>query len=176
VTHDQVEAMTLADRVVVMNYGRIEQIGTPQELYHHPRTRFVAGFIGSPAMNFIPCRLEQNGAGMRARISDAIAFPVPAANEGRYRPVVGKDLVLGLRPEHITEPRHNGRDDGRDFTATLDVVEPMGMETMVFFTIKDTEICGRVEPSSAADAGAPMRLYANIDHMHLIDPASGAVI
>jgi multiple sugar transport system ATP-binding protein len=113
---------------------------------------------------------------MRARISDAIAFPVPAANEGRYRPVVGKDLVLGLRPEHITEPRHNGRDDGRDFTATLDVVEPMGMETMVFFTIKGTEICGRVEPSSAADAGAPMRLYANIDHMHLIDPASGAVI
>src|SRR6266567_2974173 len=79
VTHDQVEAMTLADRVVVMNHGRIEQIGTPQELYHHPRTRFVAGFIGSPAMNFIPCQLEQAGAGLRVRISDTIALPVPAA-------------------------------------------------------------------------------------------------
>src|ERR1700752_1372278 len=65
VTHDQVEAMTLADRVVVMNGGRIEQIGTPNDLYHHPRTRFVAGFIGSPAMNFIPCRIEPNGAGLK---------------------------------------------------------------------------------------------------------------
>jgi multiple sugar transport system ATP-binding protein len=176
VTHDQVEAMTLADRVVVMNKGLIEQIGTPHELYHHPRTRFVAGFIGSPAMNFMPCRLEQSGAGLRVRISDAIAFPVPAANEGRYRPVAAKELVLGLRPEHMTEPRHNGRDDGCDFTATLDVVEPMGMETMVYFTINGTEICGRVEPKSAGDAGSAMRLHANIDHMHLIDPASGAVI
>jgi len=77
---------------------------------------------------------------MRVRISDAIAFPVPAANEARYRPAVGKDLVLGLRPEHITEPRHNGRDNGRDFTASLDVVEPMGMET--------------ISPSTAAKPGA----------------------
>src|SRR6476619_680409 len=152
VTHDQVEAMTLADRVVVMNHGRIEQIGTPNELYHSPATRFVAGFIGSPAMNFIPCQLEQNGTGMRVRISDTIAFPVPASNDSGYRALAGKELTLGLRPEHITEPRHNGREDGRDFTVTLDVVEPMGMETMVFFTINGTELCGRVEPSSAADA------------------------
>src|SRR5271154_7195080 len=70
VTHDQVEAMTLADRVVVMNAGIIEQLGTPHELYHHPRTKFVAGFIGSPAMNFIPCRLEENGSGLRVRLTD----------------------------------------------------------------------------------------------------------
>ena len=79
VTHDQVEAMTLADRVVVMNDGVIEQVGTPQELYHHPTTRFVAGFIGSPAMNFLRCRLESNGAGLRVRLSDAISLPVPAS-------------------------------------------------------------------------------------------------
>src|SRR5215204_6407655 len=85
VTHDQIEAMTLADRVVVMNGGSIEQVGTPHDLYHHPRTRFVAGFIGSPAMNFLPCRLEQNGAGLRARLSDAISLPVPAARAARYR-------------------------------------------------------------------------------------------
>jgi multiple sugar transport system ATP-binding protein len=176
VTHDQVEAMTLADRVVVMNQGRIEQIGTPHELYHHPRTRFVAGFIGSPAMNFIPCRLDQAGSGLRARVSDTIALPVPAAREARYRSVVGKELILGLRPEHITEPRHNGRAEGCAFEVTLDVVEPMGMETMVFFTVNGTEFCSRVEPSAAGDAGAKMRLHANVDHMHLIDPASGAVI
>ena len=78
VTHDQIEAMTLADRVVVMNHGVIEQVGTPQELYHHPATRFVAGFIGSPAMNFLPCRV-QDGAngGLAVRVTDAISVPVP---------------------------------------------------------------------------------------------------
>src|SRR6202047_1989280 len=77
VTHDQVEAMTLADRVVVMNHGRIEQIGTPNELYHKPATRFVASFIGSPAMNFIPCRLEDVGGKLNIRLTDRIAFPLP---------------------------------------------------------------------------------------------------
>src|SRR6188472_1140423 len=77
VTHDQVEAMTLADRVVVMNHGVIEQVGTPNDLYHHPKTRFVAGFIGSPAMNFIPAKLEANAGGLRLRLSDTLSFPVP---------------------------------------------------------------------------------------------------
>ncbi|MGY4337543.1 ABC-type sugar transport system ATPase subunit [Bradyrhizobium sp. LM2.9] len=77
VTHDQVEAMTLADRVVVMNKGRIEQIGTPNELYHKPATRFVAGFIGSPAMNFLPCRLEDAGGTLQIRLTDRIAFALP---------------------------------------------------------------------------------------------------
>jgi multiple sugar transport system ATP-binding protein len=176
VTHDQVEAMTLADRVVVMNAGRIEQIGTPQELYHKPNTRFVAGFIGSPAMNFFPCQLEQSGADMRVRLSDTIALPVPAPSP-RYKAVVGKPMILGLRPEHITEVRQNGHGDGgSDFSVTLDVVEPMGMETMVFFTINGAEYCGRVEPNRAGEAGATMRLHANMDHMHIIDPASGAVL
>src|SRR5215467_10637188 len=92
VTHDQVEAMTLADRVVVMHRGKIEQIGSPQELYHRPKTRFVAGFIGSPAMNFVPCRLEQNGTDMRARVSDTITLPVPAAHAQRCRAAAGRDL------------------------------------------------------------------------------------
>src|SRR5262249_36452381 len=77
VTHDQVEAMTLADRVVVMNGGLIEQIGTPHELYHHPKTRFVAGFIGSPAMNFIPCRLVASNGGLSVRLSDKLSLPLP---------------------------------------------------------------------------------------------------
>src|SRR5436305_9517062 len=109
VTHDQVEAMTLADRVVVMNNGIIEQIGAPQELYHHPKTRFVAGFIGSPAMNFIGCQLMQNGSGLKLRVNDAINLPVPATHAPRYQQSIGKELVLGLRPEHLTEPRHGER-------------------------------------------------------------------
>jgi multiple sugar transport system ATP-binding protein len=176
VTHDQVEAMTLADRVVVMNGGVIEQIASPQELYHRPKTRFVAGFIGSPAMNFMRCNLEQNGAGLRARVSDKITLPMPAARSARYQSLTGKELMLGLRPEHITEPRRSDRDQNCEFEATLDVVEPMGMETMVFFKVNGQEICGRVDPGSAAGPGEKMRLYANMDHMHLIEPQTNLVL
>ncbi len=176
VTHDQVEAMTLADRVVVMRDGRIDQIGTPQELYHQPRTHFVAGFIGSPAMNFIPCRLEKNGAGYAVRITESITLPVPSARSARCGPAAGRDLLFGLRPEHITEPRRNGADEVSSFTVPLDVVEPMGMETMVFFTLNGTEVCARVDPAAAKAPGEPMRLSANLDHMHLIDPQTGLVL
>jgi multiple sugar transport system ATP-binding protein len=176
VTHDQVEAMTLADRVVVMNGGVIEQIAAPQDLYHHPKTRFVAGFIGSPAMNFMRCRLEQNGVGLRVRISDAISLPVPATQSGRFQALTGKELIFGLRPEHITEPRRNDRDANCEFDATLDVVEPMGMETMVYFTVDGQVVCGRVDPGSAAGPGESMGLYADMDRMHLIDPQTGAVL
>src|SRR5437667_3653825 len=104
VTHDQVEAMTLADRVVVMNDGLIEQVGAPNDLYHAPKTKFVAGFIGSPAMNFLPCRLEGADGALRVRLSDEIALPVPPARAARYRQHAGRDgLTFGLRPEHLTE-------------------------------------------------------------------------
>jgi multiple sugar transport system ATP-binding protein len=176
VTHDQVEAMTLADRVVVMNDGRIEQVGPPHDLYHMPKTRFVAGFIGSPAMNFIPGRIEQNGVGLKLRLSQDLTFPIPESRTARYRPAAAKELTFGLRPEHITEPRGEGRDARCEFTVNLDVVEPMGMETMVFFTIGGTEVCARVEPSAATGPGQPMRLYANLNHMHLIDPVTDLVL
>src|SRR5437016_4336450 len=89
VTHDQIEAMTLADRVVIMNAGRIDQIGTPHEVYHAPKTQFVAGFIGSPTMNLLPCRLVENGSGLTVRLSAWLSFPVPPSREARYRPHVG---------------------------------------------------------------------------------------
>jgi multiple sugar transport system ATP-binding protein len=176
VTHDQIEAMTLADRVVVMNNGLIEQIATPQDLYHHPKTRFVAGFIGSPAMNLVRCHLEQNGVGLRVRISDQVSLPVPVSQSARYESLAGKELIFGLRPEHVTEVRRSDHDQQCAFTAALDVVEPMGMETMVYFSIDGQEICGRVEPGSAASPGETMRLYANMAHMHLIEPTSGTVL
>jgi multiple sugar transport system ATP-binding protein len=176
VTHDQVEAMTLADRVVVMNGGTIEQVGTPHDLYHRPRTRFVAGFIGSPAMNFVPCRLEGNGTGLTVRLSDEIALPVPRELTERCQKAVGRTLTFGLRPEHITEQRGDSRDPGCEFSATLDVIEPMGMETMVFFGINGVEVCARVEPSSVPGPGQSMRLSTNLAHMHLIDPETHLVL
>src|SRR5438128_2394187 len=101
VTHDQVEAMTLADRVVVMNQGRIEQVGPPQELYHNPNTRFVAGFIGSPAMNFLPCEVQGNGAGLALRLANGATLPVPPARANRYAACKDRQMILGLRPEHL---------------------------------------------------------------------------
>src|ERR1044072_3384022 len=175
VTHDQVEAMTLADRVVVMNKGRIEQIGAPNFLYHSPATRFVAGFIGSPAMNFIPCRLGQAGDRAAVRVSDKISFAVPAERVQRYKPAVGKELTFGIRPEHLTEAKTNGSKNLAIFDAGVEGVEPMGNETMVFFTVSGTEVCGRVDPNAGTKVGASMKMAAHLDNMHLIDNASGKV-
>ena len=152
VTHDQVEAMTLADRVVVMNAGKIEQIGAPNDLYHSPATRFVAGFIGSPAMNFIPCRLEQAGDGAAACASPTRSRSRcrPSAS-ARYRPHVGKDLTLRHPPRTSDRGRRpTARRTSRRSTPAIEVVEPMGNETMVFFSINGTEVCGRVDPNAGA--------------------------
>src|SRR5581483_10633139 len=155
VTHDQVEAMTLADRVVVMNKGRIEQIGTPNELYHKPATRFVAGFIGSPAMNFLPCRLEQVGDQLQLRLTDRIAFPLPPRRAAQYNKIPRNEgLLLGIRPEHIAEVRPHAEPGIEPFEAVLDVTEPMGMETLVYFTLEGAQICGRVNPNAGARDGA----------------------
>jgi multiple sugar transport system ATP-binding protein len=178
VTHDQVEAMTLADRVVVMNNGLIEQVGEPNDLYHSPATKFVAGFIGSPAMNFMPCGLERaGGGGLQVRLSDTIAFRVPADRAQRYEPYVGrKNLLFGLRPEHIADARATLEPGQQKIEVTLTVTEPMGMETLVYFAINGTELCGRVSPTAGARNGSPMTLAAQLNNMHLIDEESGKVV
>jgi len=176
VTHDQVEAMTLADRVVVMNAGRIEQIGTPHELYHDPKTRFVAGFIGSPAMNFLTGRVINGGSNLAVRLSNELSLPVPESRTARYKPYLDKEVVFGLRPEDIIETRGELPPGAAAFEVQLDVVEPLGMETMVYFVVDGIEVCGRVNPAAAGNAGETMRLVADLNHMHLIDPANDQVI
>jgi multiple sugar transport system ATP-binding protein len=177
VTHDQVEAMTLADRVVVMNAGLIEQVGSPNDLYHSPATKFVAGFIGSPAMNFIPCHLEPAAGALRVRVNDTLSFPVPSDRTARYTPHAGKpNLVLGLRPEHIIEARPHLEPNQHDFSQVIEVVEPMGMETLVYFTIAGIEVCGRVNPNAGATADKAMTLRADLSNMHLIDDSTGKVL
>ncbi len=177
VTHDQVEAMTLADRVVVMNGGRIEQVGAPQELYHNPKTRFVAGFIGSPAMNFLPCRLTEKDGHLAASLTEGFALPLPDSRTARYRPhLANGKLLLGIRPEHLTECPKQLEPGVVAFDVGLDVTEPMGMETLVYFDIAGNQICGRVNPNAGARDGQPMRLAADLNNMHLIDAATGAVL
>jgi multiple sugar transport system ATP-binding protein len=160
-----------------MNHGRIEQIGTPNELYHKPATRFVAGFIGSPAMNFMPCRLEDVGGKLHIRLTDRITFPLPPNRAARYYNVARNEkLVLGLRPEHITEAKPHSEPGVENFDTILDVTEPMGMETLIYFMLEDVEVCGRVNPNAGARDGGPLRLAVDLNNMHLLNEATGAVI
>jgi multiple sugar transport system ATP-binding protein len=159
-----------------MNFGRIEQIGPPNELYHHPKTRFVAGFIGSPAMNFLPARVVNGGSNLSIRLSEKLSLPIPESRTARYKPYLDKEVVFGLRPEDIIETRNELPPGSAVFDAQLDVVEPMGMETMVYFIINGVEVSGRVNPTSAKDAGETMKLVADMTHMHLIDPATDQII
>src|SRR5215469_11087056 len=177
VTHDQVEAMTLADRVVVMNHGVIEQVGSPQDLYHSPATRFVAGFIGSPAMNFLPVRIEDGAAGgLSVRVTDQIKLAIPPARNDRYGKYKGREMVLGLRPEHLFEYHENGRPGWTRVELPVDVVEPMGMETMVHFFIGHDPVCARVDPATHAEPGEMLPLTADLNQMHLMEPDSGRVV
>jgi multiple sugar transport system ATP-binding protein len=175
VTHDQVEAMTLADRVVVMNEGRIEQVGPPQELYHNPATRFVAGFIGSPAMNFIPVRVL-NETGLQVQVPSGERLNVPPQRANRYAPYAGQEMTLGIRPEHLTEIHDPEKPGVGRMNALVDVVEPMGMETMVHFLIGADEMTARVDPSVQTGPGEILPLAVDMNQMHLIEPKSGKVV
>ena len=177
VTHDQIEAMTLADRVVVMNGGNIEQVGAPQELYHHPATRFVAGFIGSPAMNFLPCRV-QDGAngGLAVRVDRLDHAANPAGPDGSLRQVQGPEMILGLRPEHLFEYHDQGKPGWTRVELPVDVVEPMGMETMVHFFVDGVPVCARVDPATYAEPNEMMPLTADLNQMHLMEPETRRVV
>jgi multiple sugar transport system ATP-binding protein len=126
VTHDQVEAMTLADRIVVLNDCRIEQVGTPMEVYQRPASRFVAGFVGSPAMNFLPVTLSGAGDRPSLRLGDGTVVALPP----------GQDLKdvseLGVRPEALTVVAEGG-----DTTGTVKVVERLGERTLIYVTLRD---------------------------------------
>ena len=175
VTHDQVEAMTLADRVVVMNAGRIEQVGPPQELYHNPATRFVAGFIGSPAMNFIAVKVLNDG-GLSVQMPGGERLAIPPQRANRYAAFAGRDMTLGIRPEHLTEVSGHEKPGVGVIQAPVDVVEPMGMETLVHFPLGGVAMTARVAPETPARPGEMLPLAADLNQMHLIDPDSGRVV
>ena len=128
-------------------------------------------------MNFIPCRLEEaDGIAARAHLRRARAAGAGGARRALSVRSRQGGLTFGLRPEHITEAKPNGDEPLANLDAVLDVIEPMGMETMVFFNIAGIDVCARVEPRSRCARGTPMRLAANLNHMHLIEDESGRVI
>ena len=175
VTHDQVEAMTLADRIVVMNEGEIVQIGEPMDLYLKPTSKFVAGFIGSPKMNFLPCRLVEANGGLAAELAGGISLAIPPERAAAYRGHLGRPVEIGLRAEHLTE-KAPIRPTSQIFETEVDVIEPMGAEALVFFSLNGNEFAAQGDPYTPKRPGQPIKLTAEMDQMHLIDPESGAIV
>jgi multiple sugar transport system ATP-binding protein len=158
VTHDQVEAMTLADRIVVLNHGRIEQIGTPEEVFDAPATAFVAGFIGAPAMNLLPARLEHG----QLVLEDGTEVPCAVAGP--------PDVFCGIRPEALL---WSPTPSGLCLHGTALTVEPLGADTMITFLLGRTEVAARVPPRSIRRAGEPVSLMLDPANVHVFDRASG---
>jgi multiple sugar transport system ATP-binding protein len=193
VTHDQTEAMTLGDRVVVMRGGLVQQIGTPKQLYDVPSNLFVAGFIGSPAMNFLPATIEDGQ--LRSAIGD-----MPMSDQQRRaveKHKLGREVIIGLRPEDFEDAAlvDEGKPGGT-FTDTVDVVESMGSDVFAYFEIEgsgvrseqldelatdtgskggvDTnQVVTRLDPETTAREGEPIKIWFNAHKVHIFDPESG---
>jgi multiple sugar transport system ATP-binding protein len=158
VTHDQIEAMTMADKIVVMNHGRIEQAGAPLELYDRPANLFVAGFIGSPAMNMLAGRIKDGGF----IDGGGTHWPLPPAYAGRE----GAEVVYGIRPEHL-------RLDPNGIQARIQVVEPTGSETQVILRVGEISVMGAFRERIAANHGEVLSVSPELGLVHLFDKASG---
>jgi multiple sugar transport system ATP-binding protein len=177
VTHDQTEAMTLADRIVVLRNGYVEQIGTPAELYGQPRNLFVAGFIGSPTMNFLRTRLCAEDGGLFVLPDGGPRLPVPARFAADYGPHAGKQLILGIRPEHVTNA-WPGEDNGAlvPLRLAVELAEPLGADTLIFSRIGEKEIVCRTVPQAGAALGTTIAVHANMNRMHLFERESGMAL
>jgi multiple sugar transport system ATP-binding protein len=161
VTHDQIEAMTMADQIVVMNSGNVEQAGPPLELYDRPANLFVAGFIGSPAMNMLEGSVE-NGA---FRSSDGTGWPLPPTNGHGAAPA--GPMIYGVRPEHIRLA------PGEGIPATVQVVEPTGSETQVLMRIGNAPVVGAFRERIAAKPGEVLPVLPDPSLVHLFNLETG---
>jgi multiple sugar transport system ATP-binding protein len=174
VTHDQVEAMTLGDRVVVMRDGLVQQVGEPLELYNEPANRFVAGFLGSPAMNFATVTVREADGALWAE-DDGIGIRVPGQIAGRLGRYAGKQVTMGIRPEDLHVATG---DDPADlgFDAAVEVVEKLGSEILLDVAVGSNTMVASVEPSVRINVRDRLRLALNPERLHFFDATSEAVI
>ncbi|RJP55074.1 MAG: sn-glycerol-3-phosphate ABC transporter ATP-binding protein UgpC [Anaerolineaceae bacterium] len=169
VTHDQVEAMTMATRIAVINKGKLQQIDSPQNLYDHPDNLFVAGFIGSPAMNFFSAHLRKDGGNLLVDSGDfTISIPIESAK--KYEKYTGRDVVFGIRPEnihdaHFTPPNIHGE----NVAVKVDVTELMGNEIFLYLVSGKTTFVARVDPRSTLRVGEGAQVMFDMDHFHIFD-------
>jgi multiple sugar transport system ATP-binding protein len=164
VTHDQVEAMTMGDRIAVMNAGELQQLDTPESLHERPANLFVAGFIGSPAMNFFPAKISRSAGNA---VADAGFFKAPVS--GKAAEAVGKDVILGVRPEDISDLAHARQDGQLPVDARVEVVEFLGNELQLMLSADSQNFVARVGTDTQTKPGATLRVGFNLRKLHVFD-------
>jgi multiple sugar transport system ATP-binding protein len=169
VTHDQTEAMTMGDRIVVMKDGLVHQVDTPLNLYNYPLNKFVAGFIGSPSMNFIEGKLfADNGLNFVSK-ANKLSLKLNNSFDDRLKNYVGKSLWLGIRPEDIYESDTYKKGNLAKFDAALEVVEPMGNEIFLYFTIDSSQFVARIPAREKPQPNTKKTLYFDLEKLHFFD-------
>ena len=168
VTHDQVEAMTMGQRIAVMSEARLQQVGSPQELYDHPDNRFVAGFIGSPSMNFLEVDVTRSGEAVQLK-GDGIDIPLPDRYAASFKDFSGNKLTVGVRPEHLDVKAEgpNGKLQGN-----ADVVEYLGNEELIHFSVGGHDIVAVIGSEHRVRPGDDLTLHVPLEKVHLFDPQS----
>lgn len=171
VTHDQIEAMTLADRIVLMREGQMEQVGSPLDLYERPSTQFVAGFLGSPKMNFVPGDIIAQGSsrGLLLQDGEVISLPSSAATWP-------KSVILGIRPQHFQRAGTRGAENGARLSRTIDLVQPTGSRTYITVKLGGFDIVAETDSSEAGRVGETIDLSFRLDHAVFFDPSTGQAL
>ena len=176
VTHDQVEAMTMGDRIVVMKDGVTQQVGTPMEIYEAPKNLFVAGFIGSPSMNFLEAKIAQEDGDLFIDVT-SFRVKIPEGRCPMCHDLVGKEVIFGVRPEHVQD-RMYCIDPISDncFSAQVDFVEPMGSEMILYLSIGQASLVAKVNPKTSARKDSVIGVHVDMDRIHIFDRETGRII
>lgn len=170
VTHDQVEAMTMGDRICVLNYGKIMQVDTPLNLYNSPANKFVAGFIGSPAMNIVKASLITEGENVLVKLANGDKLVLPKAKAEKVKGQIGKDVWFGIRPENVGN-KNTAKAGDASLVGKVNIVEQMGNEEFIYFFIGDAQYTARIpaEKSTGANFNQKDEFYFEMDKCHIFD-------
>jgi len=172
VTHDQTEAMTMASRIAVMNHGLLQQLDTPQKLYDEPANLFVAGFIGSPAMNFFSAKIRKNENGLLLETED-FTVKIPEERSSIYNKLIDRDVIFGIRPEDIHNPEFIPSGiHAAPVEAKVEVTELMGNEIFLYMSSGKNEFVARVDPRTRFQVGSREKIVFNMDNFHIFDSSS----
>lgn len=178
VTHDQVEAMTMGDRICILNYGKIMQVDTPLNVYNYPQNKFVAGFIGSPAMNLLKAKVNQAADGICLQFNSTLELALPVAKSTHLLNYIGKEIWFGIRPEHMNlvedKDLSGGYESGLNalVIGKVDIVEQMGNEAYIYFTLGESKLIARTAQLSSDrryEMGDTLKFHFMLEHCHLFD-------
>jgi multiple sugar transport system ATP-binding protein len=177
VTHDQIEAMTMADRIVLLRDGAIEQAGAPLELFERPATKYVAGFLGSPSMNFLDGRLVGAGDALAVRLADGVLLPIPPARSAKLAGLRGQTVTLGLRPEHMNRAHPGDLRSGLvRHVANIELLQPTGSRTYATFKLGGTDVVAELQAHDVTQINQNVDLSVDMNRAVLIDPDTGKVL